>query len=73
MALYILTLIQASPGVFCVCSTSLLKTLWGKKGEIAKNMQVLFPTMSSACLENLLLFFFKFENVVCKLFQFERV
>ena len=44
------------PWLLRVCSTSLLKTLWGK-GEIARNEQfLLFPTVFSTLLENFLPF-----------------
>ena len=44
------------PWFLRVCSTSLLKTLWGKE-EIARNEQfLLFPTVFSTDLENFLSF-----------------
>ena len=59
-----------TPWFLCVCSPSLLKTLWGK-GEIARKEQfLLFPTVFSACLENFLPFSSNSKIVFCKLFQF---
>ena len=72
---YVVNPFSYKPWLLCVCGTSLENTV-GKR-EIARNDQLLlFPTVFSTCLENFLpffFFFFKFEVIVCKLFQFGRV
>ena len=60
------------PWVLCVCSTSLLKTLWlMEKLLVTSNFSfsnsVFYPFVELSAV------FIQFEIVVCKLFQFERV
>ena len=62
-----------NPLVLHVCNTSLLKTPW-EKGEIAHNEQfLLFPHSVFQPFGELSAIFVKFEIVLCKRFQFERV
>ena len=60
--------LPTSPG-FCVCSTSLLKTLLGKEKLIVTS-NVPFPNNVFYPFEELSPIFIKFGIVVCKLFQF---
>ena len=61
------------PWLLHVCSTSLLKKTVGKV-EIARHKQfLLFLHCFLPVKEELSAIFFKFEIVVCKLFQFGRV
>ena len=52
--------------------TNLLKTLW-EKGEIARKSNFSFSHSVFYPFGKLSAIFFKFEIVVCKLFQFGRV
>ena len=52
--------------------TNLLKTLW-EKGEIARKNNFSFSNSVFYPFGKLSAIFFKFEIVVCKLFQFGRV
>ena len=58
------------PWFLCVCSTSLLKTLW-EKGEIACNEQFLLFPQCFLLFGELSVIFMKFEIVVCKLNSLE--
>ena len=67
-----LTLSQTSPGFLCVCSASLLKTLWEKEkllvtSNFSFSRSVFYPFGELSAI------FIKFKIAVCKLFQFDRV
>ena len=47
---------QKKPWFLCVCSTSLLKTLWEKKKLLVASKLLLFSTVSSTRMENFLPF-----------------
>ena len=67
-----LTPSQTSPGFLRVCSKSLLKTVWGKKKLlVASNFS--FSHCVFYSFGELSVIFTKFNIVVCKLFEFERV
>ena len=57
------------PEFLRVCSTSRLKTLWGK-GEIARNDQFLLVPQWFLPVWKPPVIYIKFEIVVCKLFEF---
>ena len=57
------------PCFLCVCSTSLLKTLWEKKKLLVTSNFFFSNSVFHPFLE-IFAIFIKFEIVVCKLFQF---
>ena len=66
-----LTLSQASSG-FYVCTTSLLKTLWERE-KLLVTSNFSFSQSVFYWFRELSAIFFKFEIVICKLFQFRKV
>ena len=60
------------PWFLCVCSTSLMKTLWEKEKLLMTSNFPFFHSVFYSFGEPSIIFI-KFEIVVCKLFQFERV
>ena len=61
------------PWILHVCSTSLLKTAVGEKEKLLIMSIISFSHSFFYPFEELSATFIKFEIVVCKLFQFERV
>ena len=59
------------PWFLCVCSTSLLKTLW-KKEKLLVTSNFSFSHSVLYLFRELSAIFNKFEIVVCKLFEFEK-
>ena len=59
------------PWFVCVCSMSLLKTMWEKKLLATSNFS--FSHIVFYPFQKLSAIFIKFEIVVCKFFQFGRV
>ena len=67
-----LTLSQTSPGFYCVCGTSLLKTLWEKE-KLLVTSNFSFSRSVFYLLGELSTISVKFEIVIYKLLQFRRV
>ena len=59
------------PWFLCVCSTSLLKTLWEKEKLLVTSNFSFFHNVFYP-FEELSAIFMKFKIVVCKLFQYRR-
>ena len=62
-----------NPWLLHVCRTSLLKTLWEKKKLLKTSNFSFFPQCFSPFFRTFQAIFIKFEIVVCKLFQHQRV